>query len=201
MTARLIGGPDGDLRDRLLLVALEEIRVVGADDLSLRALARKAGVSHQAPIHVFGSRRGLLTALVVVAVNHLAEEMAYAASESEAAHGPGHEVVLAIGLAYLEFALEDQALFLLATRTDALDMTNPALREARDRAWSVLYDAVARAQATGWRAGQPTDLLSLLCWSLVQGVGAIYRDALAPEDLTARTPEQLARALGDLLRD
>ncbi|GAB2973896.1 TetR/AcrR family transcriptional regulator [Nocardioides montaniterrae] len=201
MTARLVGGPDGDLRDRLLLAALDEIRRVGTDDLSLRALARKAGVSHQAPIHVFGSRRGLLTALATVAVDHLADEAAYSASAAEAEHGPGSEAVLAIGLAYIELALEEPALFALATRVESLDLDDEDLQRSRARAWAILRGAVERAQGAGWRSSQPTDLLALLCWSLVQGIAAIYRDQLLPEGLPVGSAEELARAVSALLRD
>lgn len=201
VTARLVGGQHGDLRDRLLLAALDEIRSVGSDDLSLRALARKAGVSHQAPIHVFGSRRGLLTALATVAVDHLADETAYAASAAEAEHGPGPDAVLAIGLVYIELALDEPALFALATRAEALDVADAGMREARARAWAVLRGAVARAQVAGWRAEQPTDVLALMCWSVVQGIAGIYRDNLVPDDLVTRSADELVRAVADLLRD
>lgn len=192
------GASGGDLRERLLAAAWEEVARVGADDISLRALARKVGVSHQAPLHVFGSRRGLLTALATAAVNHLTEEIARAARAAEAEGGGGVEAVLAIGVKYIEVALSEQGLFALATRAEVLDLADAGLREARANAWAVLYDAVGRAQEQGWRTGQPTDLLALTCWSLVQGLAVIHRDRLAPEELADRTPEELARAVAAL---
>src|SRR3974377_2347881 len=53
----------GDLRAALLEAAAEEIGAVGVAQLSLRARARRAGVSHAAPAHHFGDKTGLLTAL------------------------------------------------------------------------------------------------------------------------------------------
>lgn len=190
---------DGDLRERLLLAAAEEIGRVGVDGVSLRALARAVGVSHQAPLHVFGSRRGLLTALATAAVRHLADETDRAAREAEASGGSGVDVVLAIGLKYIEIALGEQALFALVTRVEALDLQDAEFREAKAIAWSVLYDAVASAQEQGWRAGQSTELLALLCWSVVQGLAVLYRDRLAPEGLATRAPEDLARAIAGLI--
>lgn len=201
MTARLVGGADADLRDRLLLVAFDEIRTVGAEDLSLRSLARKAGVSHQAPTHVFGSRRGLLTALATVAADHLADETAHALAEAESEHGPGLDAVLAIGLTYIETALEEPALFALATRAERLDLDDPDLQRSRARAWTVLRGAVERAQGAGWRTAQSTDVLALMCWSVVQGIAGIYGDQLIPEGLAIGGADELARAVADLLRE
>ena len=53
----------GDLRRALLAAALEAVGEVGPAALSLRDLARRAGVSHAAPAHHFGDKAGLLTAL------------------------------------------------------------------------------------------------------------------------------------------
>lgn len=178
---------------------MEEIARSGADDISLRALARKVGVSHQAPLHVFGSRRGLLTAVATAAVDSLTEDLAAAAARVEAAQGPGADAVLAIGLTYIEATLRERALFALTARADALDIDDPAFRAARAAAWGVLLATVERAQAAGWRTDQPTDLVALTSWSLVQGLAVIYRDQLAPDDLADRAPEELMRVIAGLL--
>ncbi|SIM02784.1 Putative TetR-family transcriptional regulator [Mycobacteroides abscessus subsp. abscessus] len=53
----------GDLRAAILTSAADMVARRGATELSLRELAREAGVSHAAPAHHFGDRRGLFTAL------------------------------------------------------------------------------------------------------------------------------------------
>src|SRR5215510_10331530 len=53
----------GDLRNALLEAALELVREEGVGAISLREVARRAGVSHAAPAHHFGDKAGLLTAL------------------------------------------------------------------------------------------------------------------------------------------
>ncbi|HEY4796462.1 MAG TPA: helix-turn-helix domain-containing protein, partial [Mycobacterium sp.] len=53
----------GDLRAAILNEAARLVAQRGADGVSLRELAREAGVSHAAPAHHFTDRRGLFTAL------------------------------------------------------------------------------------------------------------------------------------------
>lgn len=183
------------LRERLLRATAVEISEVGVDGVSLRAIARRIGVSHQAPAHVFGSRRGLLTALATEAVNRMRDETSATAEEARASGRSGPEVVVAIGLRYIEIALREQALFALASRSEVLDLTDPDLMRSRNEAWRVLLEAVSDAQAQGWRAGQPTDVVALMCWSMVQGLAVIYRDRLAPEEIATRSPEELVREI------
>src|SRR5271155_3547747 len=65
----------GDLRAALLKSAGEIIRDSGLEGLTLRACARKAGVSHGAPAHHFGNVTGLLTELAADGFERLAEAM------------------------------------------------------------------------------------------------------------------------------
>ncbi|MFC7501815.1 TetR/AcrR family transcriptional regulator [Nocardioides sp. CPCC 206347] len=189
----------GSLRERLLVATAVEVSEVGVDGVSLRAIARRIGVSHQAPAHVFGSRRGLLTALATEAVVRMRDELIAAAEETRASGKSGAQVVVAIGQHYIEVALREQALFALASRSEVLDLTDPDLVRARNEAWLVLVNAVTDAQAEGWREGQPTNVVALMCWSLVQGLAVIYRDRLAPEEIATQSPEDLARKIADLL--
>ena len=62
----------GDLRRALLDEAVASLRESGTAALSLRDLARRAGVSHAAPAHHFGDKRGLLTAVAAEGYRRLA---------------------------------------------------------------------------------------------------------------------------------
>src|SRR5262249_22931036 len=66
----------GVLAERLLDAAEEEIARTGSVEISLRAVARRAGVSHQAPGFVFEDRAGLLGALAVRGMRYLRDEVA-----------------------------------------------------------------------------------------------------------------------------
>src|SRR6187549_1461323 len=90
----------GNLRRELVDAALEELAEHGPQDLSLRALARRAGVSHAAPTHHFGDKAGLLTAIAVEGYELLAESLAGAdrfMDPPTSADSPFH----AQGLAYI----------------------------------------------------------------------------------------------------
>src|ERR1700742_3156024 len=68
----------GDLRAAILSAAAELVAQRGADGVSLRELAREAGVSHAAPAHHFTARRGLFTALAAQGFELLATALAEA---------------------------------------------------------------------------------------------------------------------------
>src|SRR5690242_4627498 len=104
----------GDLRRTLLEASLELIAESGLDALSLREVARRAGVSPGAPYHHFESREQLLTALAVDGFALLGEAM------RSARDAAGAEDVIerfgAIGEAYVRFALAHPAHFRLMFR-------------------------------------------------------------------------------------
>src|SRR3954470_22873415 len=132
----------------------------GPTALSLRDLARRAGVSHAAPAHHFGDKSGLLTALAAQGYDLLAEEVtsAYETSGSLAGAGAG----------YVRFAVDQRAHFEVMFRPDLYDIDDEELVAARERA--------ARPAAAGVPAitdqppGPPaSDPASLAAWSLAHG--------------------------------
>src|SRR3954452_9304586 len=121
----------GDLRRTLLAAAAEVIEEQGPTALSLRDLARRAGVSHAAPTHHFGDKAGLLTALATDGYDLLAAELT---KEWAASHS-----FLEQGVAYVRFAIEHRAHFEVMFRPDLYHAGEPALATARDRARQALY--------------------------------------------------------------
>src|SRR5690606_20032828 len=96
-----------------------------ADGLSLRDLARRSGVSHAAPAHHFGDRRGLFTALAAQGFELLAQALAPSVS--------GHRFDRT-AVAYVRFAVDNPGHFAVMFRSDLLDQTDQALSRARDAA-------------------------------------------------------------------
>src|SRR3954468_1172678 len=99
----------GNLRRVLMDCAIAAVAERGATTLSLRDVARRAGVSHAAPAHHFGDKRGLLTAIAV-------EGFELQAAALRDAHGDG--AFLDAGLAYIEFAVDHPAHFAVMYRPD-----------------------------------------------------------------------------------
>jgi AcrR family transcriptional regulator len=178
----------GSLRVAILQTAAEQIATDGVDAVTLRGLARRAGVSHAAPAHHFGDRKGLLTALAAEGFDLLAEELARAAGEFRE-----------VAVAYVRFALERPGHFAVMFRGDLLRADDPDLAAARTRAGDVLRTGVGQLSADR-RGGDPGDA-QLAAWSLVHGFASLWLDGALVESALVRDdePELIARRLANIL--
>lgn len=189
----------GDLRQRLLRAAEQEIASSGPAKASLRGIARRVGVSHQATAHHFDDRAGLFTALAVEGFELLVEQTA-AAVEAVGADGIGSGAqVAAAGAAYVGFATRHPTMFDVMFRPELLHADDPRLLDARRLHRDLLVQSVAAAQAEGWGAAVPTEELAVVGWATVHGLAVLQRDAqlgyMLPEVDTGRLLEQVAKAL------
>ncbi len=149
----------GDLRATLLRRTAEVLAAHGPDGVSLRALARQAGVSHAAPAHHFGSRRGLITALVAQGHHLLADAMGEAAR-----HGSFADV----GLAYVRFALEHPAHFSVMFSPSLVDEDDADLVEAKERTLAML-----RGGSRDVVSDDP-GAAAVAAWSMVHGLATLH---------------------------
>jgi AcrR family transcriptional regulator len=163
----------GDLRRALLDASLALVDEVGIEGLSLREVARKAGVSHNAPYHHFPDRASLLAAISEEGFARLAREMAAA----RAAAPDARARLEACGLAYIRFAFGSPARFKLMFRPELAPTAagSPAARSAAT-ALETLTGAIIDAQAAGLApAGDPEPLV-LTAWSAVHGLASLWLD-------------------------
>jgi AcrR family transcriptional regulator len=111
----------GALRDALLEAAERVLERDGVAGLTLRAVAREAGVSHAAPTHHFGDLTGLLSELAAIGFRQFntAMELADAAGNSPI------EKALAGAKAYVAYAQAHPGMYGLMFRAERLDMTRP----------------------------------------------------------------------------
>ncbi|GIG57283.1 TetR family transcriptional regulator [Longispora fulva] len=174
-----MGYHHGDLRRTLLATAAEVIAETGPAALSLRDLARRAGVSHAAPAHHFGDKQGLLTALATEGYELLAE--ALTAAEGD---------ILDAGVAYIRFATEHPAHFEV--------MFHPALyREdeigaARERSAAALSAGLASRPKED--LGPDPELTGMAAWSLVHGFATLALAGNLPPEVVA-DPRRVIRLL------
>jgi AcrR family transcriptional regulator len=99
----------GDLRDELLQRAEQTLRESGAEQLSLRRLARDAGVSHSAPSRHFPDKQALLDALALSGFQRLGAH--FRAADADGL--PFIERFRALARIYLQFAIDNPALLVL----------------------------------------------------------------------------------------
>lgn len=178
--------PSTSARDALLRAASEELAEKGHASVSLRAVARRANVSHAAPAHFFGDRAGMLTAVATDGFDQLAAALAAAAAEAQ---GSGRSPLAALGRAYVDFGLQHPALVDLMFRRSELNADDTALIEAQRVALGRLREAVADV------ATDDPDEWSLLSWAVVHGLVSLVR-----EGVLARIAEADPAGVPDLAR-
>jgi AcrR family transcriptional regulator len=131
----------GALRDALLEAAERVLERDGLPGLTLRAVAREAGVSHAAPTHHFGDLAGLLSELAAIGFRQFNAAMAKA---GPADRSP--ETGIARAKAYVGYALAHPGLYGLMFRTERLDMKRPALDQAASASFTELVGAVGASR-------------------------------------------------------
>lgn len=163
----------GDLKAALLKVAEHILERDGIQALTLRAVARAAGVSHAAPNNHFDDLTGLLSELAALGFARFGTAVAAA---MQAAGDDPHARLTAMGRAYVGFARAHPGLFALMYRSERLDSTRPALREAIDASRQALRaGALARAPALPLNPLQHA-AQAVALWSLVHGFAMLLLD-------------------------
>lgn len=162
----------GDLPAALMDAVGRLIDRGGLGAVSLRAAAREVGVSHAAPAHHFGDKRGMLTAYACQGYERFSAQLATAwAGADDAATG-----LRAIGRAYVRFAREHRAHYEVMFRPELLDDEQIAdLSETTD-AFGVLCAAVA-ANLPERAPDDPRVLqLAVAAWCTVHGLVQLWFD-------------------------
>lgn len=177
----------GNLSRALLDAAAELVAEVGPSQVSLREIARRTGVSNAAPVHHFGDKAGLFTALAAEGFALLAAELAEARARSD---DFGE-----VGVAYVRFALAHRAHFEVMFRPDLYHRDDPSIVEGNRLAAQHLYGpAAARIGGTKGREGREAGVAA---WALMHGLATLLINGNLGADATA-DPEALARRIGHL---
>lgn len=168
----------GDVRQRLLDAAIALLDAEGVDAVTIRAVARRAGVSHGAPRRYFPTRAQLLATLAQVGFTDLVWRLDALDSDGE----PGGRLLEAAS-AYVEFARERPSLFELMARHDLLQASGIGLSQTSLAALARWHDLVRAARPDATRHD------TLAVFAAVHGVAALHsRQAL---ELLETTPAQL----------
>ena len=159
----------GALRAALLEAAEAILREGGLEAFTLRECARRAGVSHAAPAHHFGDARGLLSACAAAGFERLSDLMQRYADREQGAL----ERARAAGVAYVDFALRNRALFQLMFRRDRLDPEHEELKAAGKRTGDLLRQIIDEVIVERGLPPQELGQRILLVWSLVHGYATL----------------------------
>ncbi len=189
----------GDLRRTLIDAALEMVTEEQNWTFSLRELARRAGVSHQAPYNHFPEKQDLLAAVAVVGFERLRDGMLRAMAGIDAPEA----LVDVIGRTYVRLGLENPALYRLmfgAALADAGPGDRPTIaRSAGAGARAVLEEVIERGARSGAFAVSADSredqiLAAHAFWSAVHGLTMLVIDELlAPNVSVDKLIERLLR--------
>ncbi|MCA1413252.1 TetR/AcrR family transcriptional regulator [Bradyrhizobium sp. NBAIM20] len=177
----------GALREALLQAAERVLERDGLAGLTLRAVAREAGVSHAAPTHHFGDLTGLLSELAAVGFRQFNVVMA---ASCDAATTP-LEAALARPKAYIAYAQAHPGMYGIMFRTERLDYSRPSLHEAAEASFAGLTNAIGmmrQEQISGDALTLNQGAAIARAWSLVHGFTMLLLDGRL-KDILARLPE------------
>nr|WP_030317415.1 TetR/AcrR family transcriptional regulator [Streptomyces sp. NRRL B-3229] len=175
----------GDLRRAILGAALDVIAAEGPAALSLRDLARRAGVSHAAPAHHFKDRTGLLTAIAAEGFGLLAAALKEAADLKDA------------GVRYVRFAREHPAHFQVMFAPGLLRADDLELTTGRALATDALRTSVSGVRAEDF--GIDARLAGVAAWSLAHGFATLLLSHNLDGPVGDKDPEDVFRTLATTL--
>ena len=176
----------GALRDALLKAAERVLERDGLAGLTLRAVAREAGVSHAAPTHHFGDLTGLVSELAAIGFRQFNDTMAAACT----AETPYPAKGLSRAKAYIAYAQAHPGMYGLMFRTERLDYSRPSLHEAAEASFAGLASAIAASRHEQISEEALTlDQAAAIAraWSLVHGFTMLLLDGRL-EDILRRLP-------------
>jgi AcrR family transcriptional regulator len=177
MPSSSTGYHHGDLRAACLRAAMELLEDDGAAGLSVRAVARRAGVSPGAPYRHYADRDALVSAVAAEGYRELA---GYLSAAHPSPSTP--EDLAAVAVAYVQFALEHRALF----RTMFSDPCDGDSTE-RVAATTAIAEYVGALVRRAFPGVDP-DALSTALWAVVHGLAFLYLDG----KLDTSTPQAVA---------
>ncbi|MCB9675291.1 MAG: TetR/AcrR family transcriptional regulator [Alphaproteobacteria bacterium] len=174
----------GNLREALLDAAECMIVESGVAGLSLRQVAKHAGVSQAAPYHHFASKEALLAEVARRGFAKLVAGLSAAATEPDPIAR-----MAGLGAAYVQFGLENPAVYRLMFGAEFCPTeVFPELKESGDRAFSILMEAVAHGQALGVFWGDEPSTPSFAVWSSVHGLVSLLMARVPPEKVMHGVP-------------
>jgi AcrR family transcriptional regulator len=181
----------GDLREALVRAGRAILEKDGVEALTLRACARKAGVSHAAPQHHFASVNDLLAEIAATGFEDFVKAL-----DKGAARAPSPvEKLKAMGQSYVAFARERPAVYQLMFGV-AAPLSSERLQAAKVAAWDQLANAVAAAAGPADKEAK-----AMQVWSTVHGFSMLVISQRLPPVVSIsqalkRVIDGLAPAIG-----
>jgi AcrR family transcriptional regulator len=181
-----------DSRERILQSAVELMSKEGLAALSMREVARRAGVSHQAPYHYFDNREAILAAIAEDGFKQFNAALESASGSNAVAR------LIAAGRAYVGFALSHPAHFHVMFRPELVDLRKyPSAQAEASRGFGILQLLVDGLVKEKFLPARLMGGMIILTWSFVQGLSGLLLEGplaqMAGDDL--KSNDQIESAL------
>ena len=164
----------GDLKNALIRAGGEILAREGASALSLRKVAREAGVSHSAPYAHFKDKQALIAAISMEGFNQLLSNLEKV--EKEYIDAPERLLVEA-GWVYIQFAMQESDIFkVMFSGVLEKEKDYPELVEVIQKTFQMVVRVVVACQATGILMEEDTSLTAMTIWSQIHGLVCLYLD-------------------------
>ncbi|MDJ0786265.1 MAG: TetR/AcrR family transcriptional regulator [Myxococcota bacterium] len=184
--------------ERLVTVALEVLENEGLEALTLRRVARRAGLSHGAPLRHFKSLAELRSAVAAHGFRLLHRSI----TEGAADLAPGAGAIARLEAAahgYVRAAVTHPDLFALMFRPDRLDPTSEPFVRDSTAAFEQLVEMVRAAQDAGYHPERDSRVLAGTVWSTVHGLASLWAQGALPAVVPGASLEDALATLVQLV--
>jgi len=185
------------LRNQILNESVKILGVQGFEGLSLREVAKKLKVTHQAPYHYFPDKGSLLIELKKMGFAKLNEIMK---SKLEG-RVKGFDMLEGLGLCYFDFCLENPGYFraMFAPTSTGEGIRVPEAQES----FSTILSCIHQLQREGYLQNQTPEIIAMLCWTSMHGLVSLVMDkypVVGGKYETRELADKMMRTLHSLYR-
>lgn len=173
----------GRLREALVAAALELIAEAGTQGLSLRDVARRLGVSHQAPYRHFADKQALLDAIAGDGFRELADAL----RATVTAHADPVDRLVELGVTYVRFARDHRAAYRVMFAEPSSAEGAPPPEPTGDTAFHVLVETIRYGQAKGAFVAGSARELAVASFAFVHGLAMLGIDGKLADRRDAAT--------------
>jgi AcrR family transcriptional regulator len=161
----------GDLKNALIQAGIEILADEGVKGLSLRSVAKRAGVSHTAPYAHFADKQALVAAISTEGYRKLYTYLI----EIDQIHGNDPlRKLIEVAWSYVKFAVNDPAHFKI-TFSGVIEMEKnyPAFVDISQKSFSFINEMIADCQKAEIIRKSPTDLIAVHLWGAIHGLATL----------------------------
>jgi AcrR family transcriptional regulator len=158
----------GDLKNALIQAGVEILSKEGIEGLSLRKVAQRAGVSHNAPYSHFPDKQSLIAAISTEGFKQLYDELDTAVSIH--ANDPKRQLQEGAWV-YVQFAMNNTDTFkIMFSGVLEKEKEYPAFVEISQKTFHLVVDIVRACQNAGILSDAPPEVMAVSVWGQIHGI-------------------------------